>query len=89
MAYFAAILEMQDESKNLTYRPHHLEYLEQLGKEGKVFAKGPFGDGSGGMVIYIADNVEKAKQLAENDPYVQEGVRKLDLREWKLQLVQA
>ena len=89
MAYFAAILEMQDESKSLTYRPNHLEYLEQLGKEGKVFAKGPFGDGSGGMVIYIAENLEEAKQLAENDPYIQEGVRKLDLREWKLQLVQA
>ncbi|NMM54822.1 YciI family protein [Paenibacillus aquistagni] len=82
MAYYAAILDMVDESKNQTYRPHHLAYLDKLKAEGKVYLKGPFKDGSGGMVIYIADTLEEAKQLAENDPYVIEGVRSLNLREW-------
>ncbi|MCG7409943.1 YciI family protein [Paenibacillus sp. ACRRX] len=82
MAYFAAVLDMKDESKNLTFRPHHLEYLATLSEQGKVHLKGPFKDGSGGMVIYIADSLEEAQQLAENDPYVVEGVRSLHLREW-------
>jgi len=82
MAYYAAILDMKDVSKNQTFRPHHLEYLEKLKEQGHVHLKGPFKDGSGGMVIYIADSYEQAKQLAENDPYVVEGVRSLDLREW-------
>lgn len=84
MAHFAAILYMLDEEKNQQYRPQHLEYLEELGKQGKVFAKGPFGDGSGGMVIYAAESFEEAKEIAEKDPYVLLGVRRLELREWKM-----
>lgn len=84
MAHFAAILYMLDEEKNQQYRPQHLEYLEALGQQGKVFAKGPFTDGSGGMVIYVADSIEEAKEMAEKDPYVILGVRRLELREWKM-----
>ncbi|MGZ9583535.1 YciI family protein [Paenibacillus marinisediminis] len=82
MAYFAAILNMKDVSKNLVFRQNHLDYLEKLREQGKVHLKGPFKDGSGGMVIYVADSFEEAKAIAENDPYVVEGVRDLDLREW-------
>jgi uncharacterized protein len=84
MAHFAAILYMLDEEKNQQYRPQHLAYLEELGKQGRVFAKGPFADGSGGLVIYAADSIEEAREIAENDPYVIEGVRRLELREWKM-----
>ncbi|WGU95323.1 YciI family protein [Paenibacillus dendritiformis] len=84
MAHYAALLEMKDASKNQTYRQAHLDYLDKLKEQGKVFAKGAFGDGSGGMVIYMADSMEEARQLAENDPYVVEGVRHLNLREWKI-----
>lgn len=84
MPYFAAILHMENPEKNQEYRPQHLAYLDHLAKQGKIFAKGPFADGSGGMVVYIADSWEEAKQLAENDPYVTEGVRRLELREWKI-----
>ncbi len=86
MAYYAAILEMLDAEKNQTFRPQHLEYLQKCADAGKLYAKGPFADGSGGMVIYIADSYDEAKSLAENDPYVIEKVRKLDLREWKMSL---
>ncbi len=82
MAYYAAILHMLDPEKNQRFRPQHLSYLEELERQGKVFLKGPFLDGSGGMVIYVADSFEEAKELASNDPYIIEGVRKLDLREW-------
>ncbi|WP_026672052.1 YciI family protein [Alkalihalobacterium bogoriense] len=82
MAYFAAILEMKQKELNDLYRPQHLEFLKQLEKEGKVYKKGPFLDGSGGLVIYIADNYDEAKLLAEQDPYIIYGVRSLDLRQW-------
>lgn len=83
MSYYAAILEMLDPERNTELRPQHLEYLQQLEAEGKIFAKGPFTDGSGGLVVYIADSYEEAKEMAEKDPYVIEKVRRLDLREWK------
>jgi len=82
MAYFAAILHMEKPELNQTYRPQHLEYLNNLKEQGKVAAMGPFLDGSGGLVVYIADSLEEAKALAENDPYVIEGVRRLELHEW-------
>ncbi|GAA0322399.1 hypothetical protein GCM10008967_11110 [Bacillus carboniphilus] len=84
MPHFAAFLHMEKPELNQTYRPDHLEYLENLKEQGKVFLKGPFTDGSGGLVIYEADSFEEAKELAENDPYVKLGVRRLDLREWKI-----
>lgn len=84
MAYYAAILHMQDPEKNQTLRPQHLGYIEKLEQQGKIFAKGPFTDGAGGLVIYIADSLEEAKELANQDPYVVEGVRRLELHEWKM-----
>lgn len=84
MAYFAAILHMLNAEKNQEYRPRHLAYLDILDKQGKIYAKGPFIDGSGGMVVYISDSLEEAKQLAEKDPYVTEGVRRVELHEWKI-----
>jgi uncharacterized protein YciI len=75
MAYYAAILH--------TYRPQHLAYLESLKEQGKIFAMGPFADGAGGLVIDIADSLEEAKEMAEKDPYVVEGVRRLEMHEWK------
>ncbi|WP_019122657.1 YciI family protein [Brevibacillus massiliensis] len=83
MAYYAAILHMLDPVKNQEVRSRHIAYLEQLQRAGKVWGRGPFADGSGGLVVYIADSWEEARQLAESDPHVREGSRKLDLREWQ------
>ncbi|WNQ13811.1 YciI family protein [Paenibacillus aurantius] len=83
MAYFAAFLAMQNPERNQELRPQHLQYLKDREEEGKLFGCGPFADGSGGLVIYKADSYEEAKEIAEKDPYVTEGVRRLELREWK------
>ena len=83
MAYYAAILHMLDPSKNKEVLPRHIEYLERLDEQGRIFGRGPFTDGSGGMVIYIADSMEEAARMAEDDPHVLERVRRLELKEWK------
>lgn len=75
---------MIDPVKNKEVLPRHIAYLDALDKQGKIYGRGPFGDGSGGLVIYIADSYEAALELAENDPHVIEKVRKLELKEWKL-----
>jgi uncharacterized protein YciI len=84
MPYFAAILHMLDKEKNLEVRPSHIEYLDKLDQEGKIFARGPFSDDSGGLVVYIADCYEEALTLAENDPHVVFKSRRLELKEWKV-----
>ena len=84
MSYYAAFLHMIDPEKNQAVLPRHIAYLDKLDEEGKIFARGPFADGSGGLVVYIADSLEAATYLAENDPHVLEKVRRLELKEWKV-----
>ncbi len=84
MKYFAAILPIKDSEKNRLLRPQHLEFLAGAEQEGKIFARGRFADGTGGLVIYIADSIEEARRIAEGDPYVQSGARGLELHEWEM-----
>ena len=84
MKFYAAILMMKDPEKNKTYRPQHLEFLEEKNKEGKIFARGRFADNSGGMVIYKAESLQEAEALAKADPLVITGARSLELHEWDM-----
>jgi uncharacterized protein YciI len=78
-----AILRMKDPELNLRHRPDHLAYLEDLERQGKVHARGPFGDGAGGLVIYRVADVAEARRLAEADPLVRTGARELELHPWE------
>jgi len=84
MKYYAAFLAMKDEEKNKIYRPDHLAYLEEKEKDGKIFARGPLTDGSGGLVIYIADDEKEVEEMVKQDPYVKNGARDYDIREWQV-----
>ena len=84
MKHFAAILHLLDQEKNVTLRPLHLAFLKEQEAQGRIFARGPFADGSGGLVIYLAESLESATALAESDPYVSHGARRLELHEWAL-----
>jgi uncharacterized protein len=88
MKYFAAFLPMNDREKNATYRPQHMDFLVQKEKEGKIFARGRFVDGEGGLVVYIAESLAEAMDIAGSDPLVTSGARTLDLHEWDMKLAQ-
>jgi uncharacterized protein len=82
MKYFAALLRMKDVEKNTAYRDQHIAFLVDKEKAGKIFARGRFTGGEGGLVIYTAESREEALELAESDPYVSSGARTLELYEW-------
>ncbi len=84
MKYFAAFLPMRDVEKSQRLRPQHLEFLAQREKEGKIFVRGRFVDGAGGLVIYKADSLEEAQRIAGSDPLVSSGARGLELHEWEM-----
>jgi uncharacterized protein YciI len=88
MKYFAVFLPMLDAEKSVTYRPEHLEFLERKGREGKVFAKGRFTDGAGGLVIYKAESLAEAQAIVEEDPYVVHKARGYEIHEWEMQLTE-
>ena len=86
MKYFAAFLKMKDLEKNKTYHQQHVDFLTENEKAGKIFARGKFMDGEGGLVIYISASREEATQLAASDPYVAFGARTLEIFEWDMKV---
>ena len=84
MKYFAAFLPMLDVEKSQSLRPLHLDFLAKARRQGKIFASGKFADGAGGLVIYQAESLDESAKLAQSDPYVVNGARKLELHEWDM-----
>jgi uncharacterized protein len=68
----------------------HLEYMIGLEKRGVLFASGPLGDGrpgppnGAGLTILRSASAEEARALADADPFVVNGLRTYELREWTL-----
>lgn len=68
--------------------PDHLAYQAQLEADGKLFLAGPLSDESGdlmegtGQIIYRAESLDEARQLAEADPMHERGIRTFSLRRW-------
>ncbi|MCW1927260.1 YciI family protein [Bhargavaea beijingensis] len=82
MSYYAVYLPMKNEELSQTLRPDHLAFLDEQIEKGNVKAKGRFADGSGGMVIYQAESLEAAEEIAKQDPYVEKGARGMEIKEW-------
>src|ERR1043166_6613122 len=73
--------------KGLDLKPYladHLAYMIELEREGRLFASGPFGDGStgDGMTIVRAANEEEARAMALRDPFVTNGIRTFRIEPW-------
>jgi uncharacterized protein len=73
--------------KGLDLKPYladHLAYMIELERQGKLFASGPFGDGTkgDGMTIIRAADAEEARAVALRDPFVVNGIRTFKIEAW-------
>jgi uncharacterized protein len=85
MKFAASIEYSQDSALVEAHRPAHRAYLTNLLDEGKLFASGPYADGSGALIIYEADTPEGADALLKADPFHAAGVfLKWTVRPWKV-----
>ncbi len=71
------------------FLPAHLEYMIGLEKRGVLFASGPLADGEGppsgaGLTILRTASAREARELAEADPFVANGLRTFELKEWTI-----
>ena len=82
MKYFAAFLPMLNIEKSQALRSLHLDFLARARQQGQIYASGRFADGAGGLVIYLAETLDEATKIAQSDPYVANGARRLELHEW-------
>lgn len=66
----------------------HLAYIQKLERDGKLMLAGPLSDEAGeqvegmGMLVFRADSLEDARDLAANDPMHKTGARSFVLRRW-------
>lgn len=68
----------------------HFRHLQAATEAGHVIVAGRTlepGDKTFGLVIFEADNAEKAKKFAESDPAVVEGIMTVEVRPFALVLV--
>lgn len=70
--------------------PEHRAYLRELENKDILFGAGPLWTDDGqyfegdGMLIYRANSVEEAQQLAHADPMHKNGAREFKIRPWLL-----
>ena len=85
MKYATSIEYSQDTALVETHRPAHRAYLTSLLESGKLFASGPYADGSGALIVYEADSPEAAESLLKADPFnAAGGFLKWQMRPWKV-----
>lgn len=60
----------------------HLDFLSALRLRGIVLGNGRLLEGPGGMVLLQAENLEAARDILKDDPFLIAGIRTLDIYEW-------
>lgn len=88
MPYFVALMETIDPAKDAEILETHKAYLSTHIALGNIFAKGPFTDHSGGLIILKTDSYETAAAIMANDPVSIHQTRKITLKEWKSTLAE-
>ncbi len=83
MPYFVAVFEMINPEKDKEILDVHIDFLNKNMEAGNIYAKGPFTDHSGGLVIYKMESFEQAKALAESDPVIVNATRKMTFKQWR------
>lgn len=83
MPFFVAIMETINPEKDAEILDAHKVYLQHHIDIGNIYAKGPFTDHSGGLIILKTDTLETAQAVMENDPVTVNRTRKITLKQWK------
>ncbi len=68
-------------------RRHH-DFIHELESKGQLVGAGPFLDDTGnrfgtGMIIFRAATRAEAERIANSEPYIASGVRRLKLVPWQ------
>lgn len=62
----------------------HVEHLKELKKQEKLVLCGPFTDYPGGMVVFLAENLLEATNIAKSDPFIASGYKSFEIRTLEL-----
>jgi len=62
----------------------HVAHLKALKAQGKLVLCGPFTDYPGGMVIFSANDLIEAIDIAKSDPFIASGCKSYEVRTLEL-----
>ena len=61
----------------------HADYVDALIEQGTFVMGGPFADSSGSMSLWEGVDIEEARRIIDEDPFMKNGVFELEeVREW-------
>lgn len=78
MTYVYLMSNLKEVNKELI--KNHVEHLKGLKNKDKLVFCGPFTDYPGGMVIFLAENLEEAINIAKSDPFIASGCKSFEIR---------
>lgn len=64
------------------YVPAHRHYVRDLIAKGHKAKTGYWQEYGGGMLLFEADSLEKARQIVAGDPLIQNNCVQYELHEW-------
>ncbi len=84
--FYAAIAKYTPDASTIAKaRPAHRQYLTGLQNQNKLVISGPFGDDSGGLLVYEAENPEQVDTMIREDPFAKQGVfLSWEIRPWNV-----
>jgi uncharacterized protein len=77
--------KIEDKEKRAELFKGHMDNINRLVKENKLFVAGPFGKNEltyRGLFIFNVKTVEEAKSLCDTDPAIKAGIFEVDLIPW-------
>ena len=83
MWYLVLSRRLHPNEAMLDYTPAHRDWLDAQHRAGRLLFSGPTTDGSHGIYIVLAKDLEQARQVAGEDPYHVHGVREMNVLEWR------
>jgi uncharacterized protein YciI len=75
-------LPEKDLDKQHNYEAHR-QWLDDQHRAGHLLFSGPTTDGSYGIYIVLATSLDEAKSLAAKDPHHAQGIRTMEVLEWR------
>jgi uncharacterized protein YciI len=75
-------LPEMDTEKERNYEAHR-QWLDEQHRAGRLLFSGPTTDGAYGIYVMLASSLEEAKAVAAQDPHHLEGIREMEVREWR------
>jgi uncharacterized protein YciI len=78
----------RDFSKDTREQPfwgEHAAFIDALVDEGFILMGGPLIDEGGALLVFNAENENEVRQKLKNDPWMQQGVLKLEsVKRWQI-----